>query len=284
MDLNEAKQILKDKGFRLLKESDGYTFRIAGGKVNTHVTGGKYGDKSLRYEERKAVDVLGADTLDREYTDVNELERKVIEDICGGDLAKIESAHVGVMHHLDKDNAATLYISVSFTPTLGVRSRYKNRVSVHADLIITGSSGAGAVDADDLATIMKAQLNARNGEIKDLRGSQEYRKFESRKGNGGSLLKESSYYTISLPAVKISVGGRDYFANGVTATGELTAGCGSRGEDEFEIDPDSVVPDVSYWTIGDSEVGETPDMVAELCDVLAGLEGWEVPDTDEYHI
>lgn len=44
------------------------------------------------------------------------------------------------------------------------------------------------------------------------------------------------------------------------------------------------MPEVSYWTAGDDEVGETPDMVAELCDVLAGLEGWEEPDTDEYHI
>ena len=280
MKLLEAKQILNRSGYRLLKESDGYTFRIAGGKVNTHVTGGRYGDKTLKYEEKKAVDVLGADTLDGEYTDVNDLERKVIDDICGGDLAKIESAHVGVMHHLDKDNAATLYISVSFAPTQGMRSKYKNSVSVHADLIITGSSGAGSIDSDDLATVLKAQLNARNGEFKNLRSSQ----FESCKGNRGRLLMESSYYTISLPVVKINVGGRDYFANGVTATGELTAGCGSRGEDEFEIDPSSVEPEVSYWTVGDREVGETEDMLIELCDVLAGLEGWEEPDTDEYHI
>jgi hypothetical protein len=280
MKLSEAKRILKENGFRILKESDGYTFRIAGGKVNTHVKGGRYGDKTLKYEEKQADDVLGADTLDREYTDVNDLERKVIEDICGGDLAKIESAHVGVMHHLDKDNAATLYISVSFTSTQGMRSKFKNRVSVHANLIITGGSGAGSIDSDDLATVLKSQLDARNGEFKALRGSQE---FESYKGKG-RLLKESSYYTISLPVVKINVGGRDYFANGVTATGELTAGCGSRGEDEFEIDPTSVEPEVSYWTVGDSEVGETEDMVLELCDVLAGLEGWEEPDTDEYHI
>lgn len=189
MKLSEAKQILKRKGYMLLKESDGYTFRIAGGKVDTHVTGGKYGDKSLRYEEKKAVDVLGADTLDREYTDINDLEKKVIEDICGGDLSKVEGIHAGVMHHLDRDNAATFYISVSFIPTLGVRSRYKKKVYIHANLIITGSSGAGAVDADDLATILKAQLNARNGEIKDLRSSQEYRKFESCKGNGAGFLR-----------------------------------------------------------------------------------------------
>lgn len=279
MKLLEAKQILKNNGYRLLKESDGYTFRIAGGKVDTHVTGGKFGDKSLRYEEKKAVDVLGADTLDREYSNINELERKVVDDICGGDLSKVEGVRVGVMHSLDRDNKATFYISVSFKPVLGVRSRYKKKVYVHANLTITGSSGAGAVDADDLATILKAQLNTRDGEYRDLRTGVE----ESMQARG-SLLKESSCYTISLPVVKINVGGRDYFANGVTATGELTAGCGSRGDDEFEIDPDSVVPDVSYWTVGDDEVGETPDMVAELCDVLAGLEGWEEPDTDEYHI
>lgn len=279
MKLLEAKQILKNNGYMILKESDGYTFRIAGGKVDTHVTGGKFGDKSLRYEERKAVDFLGADTLDREYTDINELERKVVDDICGGDLSRVEGVNVGVMHSLDRDNKATFYVSVSFKPTLGVRSRYKKKVYVHANLTITGSSGAGVVDADDLATILKAQLNTRNGELKDLRTGVE----ESMQARG-SLLKESICYTISLPVVKINVGGRDYFANGVTATGELTAGCGSRGEDEFEIDPDSVVPDVSYWTVGDGEVGETPDMVAELCDVLADLDGWEEPDTDEYHI
>lgn len=101
---------------------------------------------------------------------------------------------------------------------------------------------------------------------------------------GYRLLKESSFYTISLPVVKVSVDGRDYFANVVKATGELTAGCGSRGEDEFEIDPTSVELNVSYWTDGDSEVEETEDMAIELCDILADMDGWKEPDTDEYHI
>ena len=42
MKLSEAKQILKDRGYRLLKESEGYTFRITGGKVTELLTGGKY--------------------------------------------------------------------------------------------------------------------------------------------------------------------------------------------------------------------------------------------------
>lgn len=281
MNLNEAKQILKDKGFRLLKESEGYTFRIAGGKITELLTGGKY-QKTLKYDEKDAAAELGDDTLEREFMDVNDLVNAVVDDLTclDDDKSVIENVSTGVLQHIGDDSAATLDIHISFRAEFGLRTKYKNRLTKNAHLVITGNTGAGSVGSDDLSTVLKAQLNNRNGEIKDLRSSQ---KFESYRGKG-RLLKESSYYTISLPVVKVSVDGRDYFANGVTATGELTAGCGSRGEDEFEIDPTSVVPDVSYWTIGDSEVGETPDMVAELCDVLAGLEGWEVPDTDEYHI
>ena len=175
MKLSEAKQILKSKGYRLLKESEGYTFRITGGKVTELLTGGKY-QKTLKYDETDAAEVLGGDTLDREFTDVNELVNAVVDDLtCLDDKGDIESVSTGVLHHLDNDSAATLDIHVSFKAGLGYRSKYKNKISRNADLIITGNTGAGSMDSDDLATVLKAQLNTRNGEIKDLRRSEEYR-------------------------------------------------------------------------------------------------------------
>lgn len=174
MKLSEAKQILKDKGYRLLKESEGYTFRIAGGKITEILTGGKY-QKTLKYDEKDAAGVLGDDTLNREFTDVNELVNAVVDDLtCLDDKGDIESVSAGVLHHLDDDSAATLDIHVSFRAVFGLRSKYKNKISRNADLIITGNTGAGSMDSDDLATVLKAQLNTRNGEIKDLRRSQEY--------------------------------------------------------------------------------------------------------------
>jgi hypothetical protein len=174
MKLSEAKQILKDKGYRLLKESEGYTFRIAGGKITEILTGGKY-QKTLKYDEKDAVGVLGDNTLNREFTDVNELVNAVVDDLtCLDDKGDIESVSAGVLHHLDDDSAATLDIHVSFKAGFGYRSKYKNKISRNADLIITGNTGAGSMDSDDLATVLKAQLNTRNGEIKDLRRSQEY--------------------------------------------------------------------------------------------------------------
>jgi hypothetical protein len=175
MKLSEAKQILKAKGYRLLKESEGYTFRITGGKVTELLTGGKY-QKTLKYDEKDAAEVLGGDTLDREFTDVNELVNAVVDDLtCLDDKGDIESVSTGVLNHIGDDSAATLDIHVSFKAGLGYRSKYKNKISRNADLIITGNTGAGSMDSDELATVLKAQLNTRNGEIKDLRRSEEYR-------------------------------------------------------------------------------------------------------------
>ena len=174
MKLSEAKQILKGKGYRLLKESEGYTFRITGGKVTEILTGGKY-QKTLKYDETDAAEVLGGDTLDREFTDVNELVNAVVDDLtCLDDKGDIESVSTGVLNHIGDDSAATLDIHVSFKAGLGFRSKYKNKFSRSAHLEITGNTGAGSMDSDDLATVLKAQLNTRNGEIKDLRRSQEY--------------------------------------------------------------------------------------------------------------
>ena len=104
------------------------------------------------------------------------------------------------------------------------------------------------------------------------------------KDKGYRLLKESSTYTISKPGVRVDMGVNSYFANRVTATGELSAGCGGRGYDEFEIDPDSVIPTVGWWTDEGAEIEETDELVSALCDVLAGLDGWEPVDTGDYHI
>lgn len=101
---------------------------------------------------------------------------------------------------------------------------------------------------------------------------------------GYRLLKESSTYTISKPGVRVDIGANSYFANRVTATGELTAGCGCREYDEFEIDPDSIVPTVEWWTDEGNEIEETEELVSALCEVLAGLDGWKPVDTDDYHI
>ena len=175
MKLSEAKQILKDRGYRLLKESEGYTFRIAGGKITDMITGGKY-QKTLKYEEKDAADELGDDTLNREFTDINELVNAVVDDLtCLDDKADVENVSTGVLEHLDDDSAATLDVHVSFKPVLGFRSKYKNRITKNAHLVITGSTGAGSVDSDGLATVLKAQLTAHNGEIRDLCRSQEYR-------------------------------------------------------------------------------------------------------------
>ena len=175
MKLSEAKQILKDRGYRLLKESEGYTFRIVGGKILETLTGGKY-QKTLKHAEKDAADELGDDTLNREFTDVNELVNAVVDDLtCLDDKADVENVHVGVLEHLDNDSAATLDIYVSFKPVLGLRSKYKNKIHKGAQLVITGNTGAGPMDCDDLATVLKAQVTARNLEIRDLRRSQEYR-------------------------------------------------------------------------------------------------------------
>lgn len=175
MKLTEAKQILKSKGYRLLKESEGYTFRITGGKITDRISGGKY-QKTLKYEEKDAADELGDDTLNREFTDVNELEKAVFDDLtCLDDKGDVEHVYAGVLEHLDDDSAATLDIYISFKPVLGLRSKYKNKFSRSAHLVITGDTGAGSMDSDELATVLKTQLNTRNGEIKDLRRSEEYR-------------------------------------------------------------------------------------------------------------
>lgn len=175
MKLTEAKQILKSKGYRLLKESEGYTFRITGGKITDRISGGKY-QKTLKYEEKDAADELGDDTLNREFTDVNELVKAVVDDLtCLDDKGDIESVSTGVLNHIGDDSAVTLDIHVSFKAGLGYRSKYKNKLSKNAHLEITGDTGAGSMDSDELATVLKAQLNTRNGEIKDLRRSEEYR-------------------------------------------------------------------------------------------------------------
>lgn len=182
MKLSEAKQILKNNGYRLLKESEGYTFRIAGGKISEHLTGGKY-QKTLKYDEKDAADELGDDTLNREFTDVNELVKAVVDDLtCLDDKGDVGIVRAGVLQHLDDDSAATLDIYIPFRPVLGFRSKYKNKMSKSAHLVITGNTGAGSVDSDDLATVLKAQLNTRYGETMDLIRSQEYRKFESYRG------------------------------------------------------------------------------------------------------
>lgn len=166
---------MKGKGYRLLKESEGYTFRIAGGKITELLTGGKY-QKPLKYDEKDAAGVLGDDTLNREFTDVNELVKAVVDDIaCLDDKGDIESVSTVVLNHVGNDSAVTLDIHVSFKPGFGYRSKYKNKISRNAHLEITGNTGTGSVDSDDLATVLKAQLNTRNGEIKALRRSEEYR-------------------------------------------------------------------------------------------------------------
>lgn len=173
MNLMEAKEILKSKGYTLLKESDGYTFRITGGKVTELLTGGKY-QKTLKYDEKDAAEVLGGDTLDREFTDVNELVNAVVDDLtCMDDKTDIENVSTGVLEHIGEDSGATLDIHVSFKAGLGYRSKYKNKLSKNAHLQITGNTGAGTVGSEDLAAVLKAQITRSNGEIKDLRRSQE---------------------------------------------------------------------------------------------------------------
>lgn len=130
----------------------------------------------MKYEEKDAADELGDDTLNREFTDVNELEKAVFDDLaCLDDKRDIENVSTGVLNHVGNDSSVTLDIHVSFRAVLGYRSKYKNKISKNAHLEITGDTGAGSMDSDELATVLKAQLNTRNGEIKDLRRSEEYR-------------------------------------------------------------------------------------------------------------
>lgn len=118
--------------------------------------------------------------------------------------------------------------------------------------------------------------------------------YEAKKilnGRGCRLLRESTVYKFASPELYIQVeaDGQLYNAYGVTATGELTAGCGDHGDpDEFEIDPMSVMPEVEYWTDSDgNEVEETDELLEALCERLAEADlvtDWIDPDMEEYHL
>lgn len=97
-------------------------------------------------------------------------------------------------------------------------------------------------------------------------------------------IKESSGFSIGpISAVTVKTDTGTYVAHGVSADGELSAGCGARGEDEFEIDPSYVCPFVEYWTDSDgNEVEETDELLDALCEVLAEPEFDELWKTDAY--
>ena len=106
--------------------------------------------------------------------------------------------------------------------------------------------------------------------------------------NGYKLIKESTTYSFGPEErIDIEVDGKHYVAYDVTATGELTAGCGSSGDlDEFEIEPMSVEPYVAYWTDDTgAEITVTDNVIDALCEKLAEFDSsfWKTSDSDEYY-